>query len=118
MEQDPYDLDKLRLDQADLPTARAKLKKRRQHFAMMPLEWMRRLTKAQHRGTFLLAFLLIYEHWRRGGQPIAVSNVLVTDWGVPRRSKARALTELEQLGLVELVRHRGRSPRAELRHMT
>jgi hypothetical protein len=108
---DPYDLNKLRVDPATLQNKPAKAKRWRRYFAMMPVEWMRRLIGAKHRGTFLLAYLLIYEHWRCGGRPIAVSNAFAAELEVGPRAKSRALRELERLGLIKVERLHRRSPR-------
>jgi hypothetical protein len=56
-------------------------------------------------------------HWRHDGRPIVVSNVLAQDLCVSRRSKARALTELQALDLITLDGKQRKSPRAALKHL-
>jgi hypothetical protein len=53
---------------------------------------------------------LIYEHWRNGGHPIRLSNGTLTGAGITRRSKDRALQELERFKLIKVERHPRKSP--------
>jgi hypothetical protein len=117
-EDDPFDIEQLRADHpaqtaaASKPRARSKWKRR---FVNVPWEWVEPLRLATSGSTHSLAQLLLYEHWHNGGRPIALSNVLAMLVKMPRRTKARALAELERLALVEVVRRRGRSPMVTLR---
>ena len=89
-------------------------KKWRRHYVRLPWGWIDRLQAAKRVSTWRLAVWIVYEHWRSGGQPIVLSNVLSKAEGLSRRSKWRALTELENLGLVQVKRHHGRAPRLTL----
>src|SRR5262245_59325399 len=111
----PFDLSSLRVDPERVRQA-AKPKKWRREFVRVPWEWAERLQTTRRVSTFRLALLLLYEHWRTGGRPIPLTNVGLIGEGVSRRSKWRALAELERIGLVEVKRHRRRAPRATLRH--
>ena len=82
----------------------------RRDFVRVPWSWIDRLTAASRGSTYRLALLLLYEHWRGGAQPIKVSNVKVAGDGLSRGSKARALRELERLGLVRVERRSRKSP--------
>jgi DNA-binding MarR family transcriptional regulator len=115
MEHDPFDLGSLRVP-VDPRVQRkpANAKKWHRRFVHVPWEWTVRLRAAKRVSTYGLALLLLYEHWRNGGQPIVLSNVLAADVGLPRRSKSRALAELEQLELVRMERHPRKSPRVTL----
>jgi hypothetical protein len=66
--------------------------------------------------TYRLAYVLLYEHWRTGGKPIVLSNVLANTEGVSRRSKTRAITKLASLGLIQVQRHKRQAPRVVLQH--
>ena len=68
--------------------------------------------------TYRLALLLLYEDWRTGGRSIVLPNVGLEQEGLTRRSKWRALLELEQLGLVEVERRPRKSPRITLRRLS
>ena len=87
------------------------------HYIMLPWTWADRLQKARGVSTWRVAVLLLYEHWRRDGQPVVVSNILTQDLGVPPRSKTRALLELQALDLIAIDRKRRKSPRATLKHL-
>jgi len=119
MDHDPFDLGALRVDQADPRFQRkpGKRKKWRRQYVQFPWAWVERLQAAKRISTYRLALLLVYESWRSGGKPIVLSNVLSTAEGLSRRSKWRALAELEALGLVEIERQQRRSPRLVLRKL-
>jgi hypothetical protein len=103
------DLAALRIDQNDprlvpkTSNQRPKAKRQRQ-FIIVPRIWMLQLRSAKKVTTYRLALLLLYEHWRNGGQPVRVTNALAAEFGVLRRSKHSALEELKQLNLIEVER--------------
>lgn len=114
---DPFDnIENLRIDLGD-PNLKPKTagrskpgKKWQRQFVRVPWLWIDRL-KASNRGsTYRLALLLLYEHWRTGGRPVRLSNVMLAGDGVARRSKWRALRELEKLGLVKVERRPRKAP--------
>jgi hypothetical protein len=116
MGQDPYDLDKLRVDPAKLRRKSPKPKKWRRHFVQFPFAWHEQMRAVRGGATYRLALLLLYEHWRAGGRPVVLSNILCREEGLSRWAKWRALTELRELGLVR-VEHRGKqAPRVVVRH--
>jgi hypothetical protein len=119
MEHDPFDLAALRVDPADprLQRRAGKPKKWRRHYVQFPWAWVERLQAARRVSTYRLALLLAYEHWRTGGRPIVLTNALSMAEGLSRRSKWRALAELETLGLVKVERKRRRSPQLVLRKL-
>jgi hypothetical protein len=116
MDQDPLDLEQLRIA-PERVTKPAKPKRWRRHFVRVPWPWVERLQKAKRVSTYRLALVLIYEQWRTGGRPVALSNVLAHAEGLSRRSKWRAIAELENLGLIQVKRHRRRAPRVVLQHL-
>ena len=85
---------------------------------MVPREWELRLLRAKQIGTYRLAIELLYLHWYGKGKPVTVSTKVAKAVGLSARSKSRALAELEQLGLIEMVRRPRRSPRVVLRHVS
>jgi hypothetical protein len=108
------DLTALQVDPADTrPHHRSKGWQRK--FIMVPWLWVERLQSAKRTSTYRLALVLIYESWRAGGRPVALSNVFARTGGVSPRSKWNALAELEGLGLVQVERRRGRAPRVAVR---
>jgi hypothetical protein len=119
MERDPFDLEKLRVDPGDLAKLQpkpTKSKKWQRRFIQVPWAWIERLQSTQRASTYRLAMLLLYAAWRSGGRAVVLSNVLFEAEGLSARSKWRALAELEGLGLVQVERHAGRSPRVVLQH--
>jgi hypothetical protein len=113
---DPFDLATLRVN-SERVRQPARPKKWRRQFIRVPWQWVERLQETRRVSTYRLALLLLYEHWRTGGRPILLSNIGLADEGVGRRSKWRALAELEQVGLIELKRRRRHAPRAIVRHV-
>jgi hypothetical protein len=95
-----------------LPSAAVKPKRtRRSQFVQVPLAWVERLQTARCIGSYRLALHLLFQHWRSGGKPVKLSNLALAELGVrDPKSKRRALSELEQLGLVGVERHPKKSP--------
>jgi len=116
MGRDPFDLDALRVDPAAHRVA-ARPKKWRRQFVWVPWTWVEQLRSAKRVCTYRLALVLLYEHWRQGGRPITLSNVFTDAEGLSRRSKWRAIAELEGLGLLQVKRRRRHAPRVVLRHL-
>ena len=117
-EDDPFDLANLRLTPeavaamsraATAKQARAQPKRQRQQFVMVPWVWVESLKEARHVATYRLALFVLYQHWKTN-KPVLASNVALKALGVPRRSKYRAIRELERLGLIRVEWRRRRSP--------
>jgi hypothetical protein len=112
MDTDPFELATLRVSPTQLQQAKAaRPKKWRRHYVQFPWAWAERLQAAKRISTYRLALLLLYEHWRTGGQSIELSNSASKQEGLTRWSKWNALAELEELGLVEVERRPKKSPR-------
>jgi hypothetical protein len=113
-EDDPFDIEKFRVPEGvlvpDSFIAVKKKQRRRQQFIMVPYSWMEALREARHTSTFRVALYLLYRHWKDRGEPVSFSNTLLDEWGVTRREKWRALTELEYFKLVKVVRRPRRAP--------
>jgi hypothetical protein len=114
---DPFDLANLRLTPEGIAVmgraaaakqARAQPKRQRQ-FVMVPWSWVERLKEARHMAAYRLALFVLYQHWKTG-KPVRASNVALKAMGVSRRSKYRAIRELERLGLVRVEARPRRSP--------
>jgi hypothetical protein len=110
---DPFDLERLRVNPADLqPQLKSKplSQKWRRQFVQVPWEWVPCL-RTRSGNTYHLALVLLYAFWRTGGQPVVLSNGFAYAEGLSRRSKWRALAELQELGLVRVERAPRKSPR-------
>jgi hypothetical protein len=112
----PFELATLRVDLERVHQP-AKPKKWQRHYVNVPWQWVERLRGAKRISTYRLALVLLYEHWRTGARPTALSNVFALAEGLPARSKWRALAELESLGLIHVKRQRRHAPRVVLRHL-
>jgi hypothetical protein len=117
---DDFNLEKLRLRPEDIQAYIGKAgaggprARRQDRFVIVPATWAGRLTDARHASTLKLALYLLYRHWKSGGQPIPLSNVFAASVGVSRRSKWRAINELEHLKLITVERRPRKSPRVTL----
>jgi hypothetical protein len=85
------------------------MRRERHQFIKLPWSWVERLTTA-HGSTYRVAFHLLYQHWKTGGRPIRLANTTLALAGVSRRSKYRALQQLERLGMITVERHLRKSP--------
>ena len=84
-----------------------KIRKRQQHFVMVPWAWAERLQGASGK-TYRVAICLLYLHWRGSKSgPIKLPNGMLKIDGVSRQSKWRALNDLERRRLI-VVEHRPR----------
>jgi hypothetical protein len=110
-------LESLRIKPDQLPKL-ARPKRWRRHYVNVPWQWVEQLRTTKRVCTYRVALLLLYEHWRTGGQPILLSNVGVQGEGLGRRSKWNAIAELQGRGLIEVEAVRGRSPRITLCHLS
>jgi hypothetical protein len=110
----PLDLSRLQIGAEQFqPQAkpRRKLKKWQRRYVQVPWSWVERLQSAKRVSTYRLALLLLYEAWKNGDKPLALSNVLAAEVGLSRQAKWLGLRELEKVGLVRIERHKGRAPR-------
>jgi hypothetical protein len=101
-----------RIEVETLPS-RAKRRKREGHFIQVPLLWLEKLDGASGQ-TYQLALHLAYLSWREKGGAIVLSNASARSVGVSRRTKWRALRELERRGLVQIERQPNSSPKIKL----
>lgn len=112
----PFNLDDLRIDPTDSKLKprgdgpRVAKKKWERQFIRFPWSWVERLKGTRRGATWALALFLIYEHWRAGGRPIKLTNIMAAEVGVSPDAKRRALEELAQVGLVAIQRRARKSP--------
>lgn len=83
--------------------------RRRAHFIRKPYPWWEKLAIARADGpTCLWTDYILYEHWRRKGEPFTLRNGAVP--GCTPKQKERALAKLEALGLIEIERRPRKAP--------
>jgi len=121
MTEDDFDVEKLRLRPEDIAAyvgkagAAAPRARRQDQFVIVPIAWADQLKAARYTSTYRLALDLLHQHWKNGGQTIALTNVVsLKNAGVSRGQKWRALSELERLKLVAVERRPRKSPRVTL----
>jgi hypothetical protein len=111
-EDDPYaDLKRHRWPpDASLPPYRPKPRppKQQQHFVRVPIVWVDRLERTRVAASYRVALHLLYRSWKMGSRCIDLPNGRLT--GVSRWQKWRALSELEQLGLIAIKRRKRKAP--------
>jgi hypothetical protein len=112
-EDDPFDLEKLRLRPEDAQAYAGKAAPRseprkKDGWIKVPLWWATELEAARYASTFKIAHRLLHRHWKNGGRRITLTNTALP--GITRFQKWRALDELERLKLVEIERRRRKSP--------
>jgi hypothetical protein len=79
-------------------------------FAMVPLWCAKEMAKASRSPAVIVCIHLLYLSWKTRSATVALSN----HDGVDRKSKYRALQNLEAAGWVRVERHSGRSPRVTI----
>jgi hypothetical protein len=92
-----------------------KKRRRDRHVITVPMRWHGLLAGCKSGAVWQIAQWLLYQHWReyhesRGGRgPIKLANVALRGT-MHRRTKWRALEELERRGLIEIERRPRKSP--------
>ena len=117
MDIDPDEIDQVLEEKVAASKQRRKPHAWRRSFTMLPRAWELRLLKAKRITSYHLGCELLYLHWLNGDKPIAVTNLMAKTLGLSPRSKSRALTELEQLGLITIDRNSRKAPRVTLLHV-
>jgi hypothetical protein len=125
---DPFaDLNNLRLTPEEAAAAmnqaaaarrgkgQAKRLGQRAQFVMLPVNWVEQLNNSRVAAAWPIAVYVLHQHWKTSGKPVRVSNELAKTIGVTRRTKWRALRELERLGLIQVDVGPRRSPRVRVR---
>lgn len=96
-------------------TAAAASKRWQRRYVQVPWSWVEALREIDRACTYRLALEILYTAWKRSdGRPIVVSIAFAELANVGKRSRWRALADLERLGLVKVERTTGRSPKVTL----
>ena len=105
---------KLRIDPAKLaaPPVPTKIRKRREQFVQVPMWWLEKLGEPPLATgtTHQVACYLCYLDWKHHSKPFKLPNGMLEYDGISRRSKWRALADLERRGLITVERRRRKSP--------
>ncbi len=75
----------------------------------LPLDWMRKAAECGGRGTEVGLLLWYAAGWQKRN-PIKLSQSVVRQLPVHQKTCRRVISNMEQLGLIAVDRHKGRSP--------
>ncbi len=104
-------LGRFRLDYPEIigrPVLSAKQRRRREHFVKVPIEWFEQATRATATPKAFVVVWLLYRAWKMSSRTVVLSNGQLEAHGINRKTKYRALQELETAGLIKVGRRRGR----------
>ena len=112
---DLFDLEQLRLNPGDRPAAKQSRKPPRHKpgekfiSGPVPTSWLAKAMRLTP-SALSVGLALWFEVGCRKSHQVKPTWATWRLFGIPRRSAHRGLTSLEQAGLVEVSRHRGRCP--------
>lgn len=104
----PEHLEHSRLAETGIAATRRERRKR--GFALITREQLERLSLSTSAATLKVFLFLLLIDWKDRGKPILVANGGLKQLGVSRFAKSRALSELEELGLIEMRKRSHKSP--------
>jgi hypothetical protein len=101
------------LDEKILAELRARAPAKRNKpaaFVKVPLDLAVSAAKATNNEKLLVWLLILYRCWKERKRAVTVTNVLCTRYGIDRKTKIRALRQLEAAGLVVVEWRARRNP--------
>ena len=84
-------------------------RKRSDPFVMVDLAAEAAAARAMGTQKHFVWLLVQYLTWKEKAQTVQLSNVALAKHGIDRRSKQRALADLERAGLIRVIRHGSQS---------
>jgi hypothetical protein len=116
-DRDPYALENLRLPDTGVRVpgtvadrlAKEKEARKGKRFVRLPLVWDDHMNMIGDKAQIVARHILRLD-FKNHGQPFPLPNGPLLAMGVSRRMKHAALTKLERLGLIEVVRRPKKSP--------
>jgi hypothetical protein len=107
----PFHPDNLRMDVGEVRVdISRKTRRRRENFTMLPGIWKERLTQAKYISTYRMALHILARDFETNGKPFTLSNGALALENVSRWEKPRALSELEEVGLIAIERRERKTP--------
>jgi hypothetical protein len=83
-------------------------------FTKVPDEWYRMFSEVDYSAT-ALAVAILRRAWARQSREILLTNELAKEVGMDRRTKARAVQQLQDVGLISIRESKkGKSPSIKL----
>jgi hypothetical protein len=115
MNDDAFNVEDLKLKPEQLRNLRpvetaAKSRRSKREFIQITREQSERLDKAKNIATYKIFLHLLFLNWKSPGRTIRLANGALTQRGIHRRTKSRALLELKKLGLIKLRMRPRKSP--------
>ena len=84
-------------------------------FVKVPLWWIQQVTKVlRSPQQVFVAIWLLHLHWESKSMKFTLPNGRLSERGVDRKVKRRALVILEKAGLISVERRLGKSPKVTL----
>jgi hypothetical protein len=113
----PFHPNNLRMDVGEVRAiVPRKIRRRREHFIQVPGIWKERLTKVRYISTYRVALHILMRDFETRGKPFTLSNGALALENVSRWEKPRALSELEEVGLIVIERRNRKTPRLTALH--
>jgi len=106
MQDEPWHVKRLR----ELGAARADKRKKVEPFVKVLLWWIARATKATNTGRALVCIELLHAAWKAKRPTFPLPNGRLARLGLHRRTKYRALCDLERAGLITIERPPRKTP--------
>jgi hypothetical protein len=85
-------------------------RKRKDGFAMVPLDWAADVASASNASSFMIFVLLPYLAWKAKSSTFVLSNDYLKRYGVSRETKRRTLARLEKVGVIRVQRQGFHAP--------
>jgi hypothetical protein len=101
--------DPLTDDFDSIEVAKPKAADKEDKFAQISLRAAAEVSEKMGSADFVILVLLAFKAFDKKGRPFELSNDLLPN-GVHREAKRRALTRLENTGVIRLERRRGKAP--------
>jgi hypothetical protein len=95
-------------------TVKSKQRQKRE-FIQITRDQFNRLSKATNIASWKVFLHLLFLNWKSPGKPIRLANSSLSQIGVTRFAKCRALPELKRLGLIKLRKRPRKSPEIVVR---
>ena len=86
------------------PTPRRYRKAPNSTFVKVPLWWIEQVARSTRSPQVFVAIWLLHLSWKAGSLTFPLPNGRLAEYGVDRQAKRRALTNLEEAGLVTVDR--------------
>jgi DNA-binding MarR family transcriptional regulator len=95
----------------------SKAKAKKDVFVQVPLWWAEQAAQATRTSQAMVWLWLLHLSWKEHSPTFKLPNERLAVRGVKRSAKTRALRNLEEAGLIQVERERGKSPTVTLLYL-